>query len=94
MTLEQIKLQELERIKLEIDRTEDNLVYWMHEIIKDSIAELEDRHINLSEQQLQKITEKLIGNLIINDDDSPFEHLNRQVKKLKILHKDFDYLNR
>ena len=94
MTLEQIKQQELERIKLEIDRTEGNLVYWMHELLKDSISEAEDRHINLTEQQLQKITEKLTGNLILDDDDSFFEHLSRQIKKLKTLHKDFDYLSR
>ena len=93
MTLEQIKLQELERIQLEIDRTEDNLVYWMNEIIKDSIEEVEDSHINLTEGQLKKITEKLIGNLIFGDDSSPFDYLSGQVKKLETLHKDFDYLN-
>lgn len=94
MTLEQIKLQELERIKLEIDRTEDNLIYWMHELLKDSIAEVEDSHINLTEEQLKKITEKLTGNLVSDIDDSFFEHLSRQVKKLKTLHEDFDYLSR
>lgn len=96
MTLEQIKLQELARIKLETDRTEGNLIYWMHEIIKDSIDEIEDIediHINLTEGQLKKITEKLISNLICSNDSSPFEHLSRQVKKLKTLHKDFDYLS-
>ena len=93
MTLEQIKLQELERIQKEIDRTEDNLVYWMHEIVKDSIAELEDNQINLTEGQLKKFTEKLIGNLIFGDDSSPFDYLHGQVKKLETLHKDFNYLN-
>ena len=93
MTLEQVKKLELERIKLEIDRTEDNLIYWMHEIFKDSIAEVEDSRINLTEWQSKKITEKLIGNLISDIDDSMFEHLSRQVKKLKILHKDLDYLS-
>ena len=96
MTLEQLKLQELEKIQLEIDRTEDNLVYWMHEIIKDSIAEVEDSHINLTDEQLKKITEKLTGNLIFDvddDDGGSFEYLSGQVKKLRTLHKDFDYLN-
>ena len=93
MTLEQVKKLELERIKLEIDRTEDNLIYWMHEILQDSIAEVEDSRINLTERQSKKITEKLIGNLISDIDDSMFEHLSRQVKKLKILHKDLDYLS-
>ena len=93
MTLEEVKKLELERIKLEIDRTEDNLIYWMHEILQDSIAEVEDSRINLTEWQSKKITEKLIGNLISDIDDSVFEHLSRQVKKLKILHKDLDYLS-
>ena len=94
MTLEQIKKQELERIKLEIDGTEDNLIYWMHEIIKDSIAEVEDNRINLTEWQSKKITEKLIGNLISDIDDSMFDLLDRQVQKLKTLHKDLNYLSR
>ena len=94
MTLEQIKKQELERIKLEIDRTEDNLIYWMHEILKDSIAEVEDNRINLTEWQSKKITEKLIGNLISDIDDSMFDLLDRQVQKLKTLHKDLNYLSR
>ena len=93
MNLEQIKQQELERIKLEIARTEDNIIYWMQEIFKDSIAEVEDSRINLTEEQLKKITEKLTGNLISDSDDSFFEHLSRQIKKLKILHKDFNYLS-
>ena len=94
MTLEQIKIQELERIQSEIDRTEDNLAYWMHEIIKDSIAELEDNRINLTDEQLKKISKKLTGNLIFGGDSSFFEHLSRQVKKLKTLHKDLDCLSR
>ena len=96
MTIEQVKKMELARIKLEIDRTEDNLIYWMHEILKDSIAEVEDSwdsRINITEWQLTKITEKLIGNLISDIDDGMFGHLSRQAKKLKTLHKDFDYLN-
>lgn len=100
MTLEQIKLQELERLQSEIDKTEDNLVHWMHELLKDSIAEVNDSiaevkdSLSLTEWQLKKISQKLAGNLIFDIDDGPFEHLSRQVKKLKTLYKDFDYLSR
>ena len=90
MTLEQIKQQEIEKIKLEIDRTEDALIYWMHGLLQDSIAEVGDRHIKLTDKQLQKITERLIGNLTFDLD--VFDHLSSQVKELETLYKDLAYL--
>lgn len=90
MTLEQIKQQEIEKIKLEIDRTEDALIYWMHELLQDSIAEVGDRHIKLTDKQLQKITERLIGNLTFDLD--VFDHLSSHVKELETLYKDLAYL--